>query len=311
MAVLIDWHAHHVAPEVVDKVEELGGRRPRADANDSSDFAGRLQEMDEAGVELQLVCQTAGVVQETWEPEQARALMRIANDAIAERVSFNPQRFSGVISITLKDVDASITELDRMATRGFRAVLMYPRCDGDVVIDRPEFQPLLAKIAELDLPIFLHGGGGSPKAPGLERLEDGGAGAYGLLNETSICDWAVRTIASGVFDRHPNLRVVIRSGGGLMPLLLNKLTWKHKAAPEEKFYHEVVREHFAVDSRAPDSRTLSFVIDAMGEGSVVYGSDFGGGTGPLRASILAIEAQGNAERIKAMMERNSRRLLRL
>ena len=49
MAVLIDWHAHHVAPEVVDKVEALGGRRPRADANDSPDFAGRLKEMDDAG----------------------------------------------------------------------------------------------------------------------------------------------------------------------------------------------------------------------------------------------------------------------
>jgi predicted TIM-barrel fold metal-dependent hydrolase len=311
MAALIDWHAHHTPPELADKIEALGGRRPRADDGDTPDFGQRLREMDEAGIEIQLVCQTGRLAQESWPAEQALTLVRASNDAIAERVSYDSTRFFGVVSVTLKDIEGSIAELDRMAAKGFRAVLMFPRCEGELVIDRPEVQPLFDKIAALDLPIFLHGGGGSPKDPSLEPLEDGGAGLGAMFTEASICEWAVRGVACGLFDRHPNLRVVIRSGGGVMPLLLNKLSWKHKGPSEERFYHQVVREHFAVDTRAPDARTLSFVIDAMGEKGVVFGSDFGGGTGPMRASTYAIEAQPDPARVRAMTERNSRRLLHL
>jgi len=312
MAVLIDWHAHHAPPELLDKVEDLGGRRPLADPEDSPDFGQRRKEMDAAGIEIQLVCQTGRADPESWAPEQALQLVRTANAAIAERVSYDPQRFFGVISVTLRDVQGSVAELERMATRGFRAVLMYPRCDGQVVVDRPEVEPLFAKIAQLDLPIFLHGGGGAPKDPSLKALEDGGAGVSGsVLNEASICEWAARAIACGLFDRYPNLRVVIRSGGGVMPMMLNKMTWKHKGASGEKRYGEVVREHFAVDTRSPDPRTLSFVIDAMGEKGVVFGSDFAGGTGPMQASLIAIERQPDPEGVKAMTERNTRRLLRL
>ena len=236
---------------------------------------------------------------------------RTANDALHERVSYDNQRFFGITSITLRNIKGSVAELDRMAAKGFRAVLMYPRCDGEIVIGRPETEPLFAKISKLDLPIFLHGGGGSARDPLPEFLEDGGGGLGSLFNESSICEWAIRGVASGLFDRYPNLRVVIRSGGGLMPLLIDRLSWRHKGPSEERFYHAVVREHFAVDTRATGSAALRFLVDAMGEKGVVFGSDYGGGTGPLRAAVQAIEAQPNAQRIKEMTERNSRRLLRL
>lgn len=312
MAILIDWHAHHSAPELLDKVEELGGKRPMADPEDTPDFGQRLKEMDEAGIQMQLVCQTGRADPESWPAEQAMVLVRTANDAIADRVSYESARFFGVISVTLKDVQGSIAELDRMAAKGFKAVLMYPRCEGQVIVDRPEVEPLFAKISELDLPIFLHGGGGAPKDPSLKLLEDGGAGVSGsVMNEASICEWAARGIACGLYDKYPNLRVVIRSGGGVMPMMLNRMSHKHKGPSGEKRYGEVVREHFAVDTRSPDPRTLSYVIDAMGENGVVFGSDYAGGTGPMLASLIAIERQPDPERVKTITERNARRLLRL
>ena len=157
MAVLIDWHSHYTPPELLDKVEEMGRRRPSPAEDDDPDFARRLKEMDAAGIEIQLVCQTR-VDPETWGPEEAISLVRSANDALAARVAYDPQRFYGVMCVTFKDIAGSVAELERMADRGFRAVLMFPRCDGEVVIDQPEMEPVFAKVAELDLPIFLHGG---------------------------------------------------------------------------------------------------------------------------------------------------------
>jgi hypothetical protein len=60
MAMMIDWHAHHTAPEVAERIRELTGKRPHIDAYDSPDLTKRIKEMDEVGLDLQLICQGAG-----------------------------------------------------------------------------------------------------------------------------------------------------------------------------------------------------------------------------------------------------------
>jgi predicted TIM-barrel fold metal-dependent hydrolase len=116
-------------------------------------------------------------------------------------------------------------------------------------------------------------------------------------------------IASGVFDRYPNLRIVIRSSGGGLPLLLHRFFWKHKGPNGERRYSEIFLEHFLIDCASSDARTLSFLIDKVGENNIVFGSDYCGGLGPLGKSLTAIAAQPDPERVKGFMERNSRRLL--
>src|ERR1043166_1688562 len=101
-----------------------------------------------------------------------------------------------------------------MAAKGFRAVLLNPKRDDAFMLGSPEADPLFAKISALKLPIFLHGAT-STKDPTLKRLEDEGAGVvYGVVADATVNECVLRMIAGGVFDRHPNLKVVIRSGGG-------------------------------------------------------------------------------------------------
>jgi predicted TIM-barrel fold metal-dependent hydrolase len=118
-------------------------------------------------------------------------------------------------------------------------------------------------------------------------------------------------IASGLFDRHPNLRIVIRSSGGGIPLLLHRFFWKHKGPQGEKRYSEIFLEHFFIDCASSDARTLAFLIDKLGDDNIVFGSDYCGGLGPLSKALSAIEAQPDPGRVKAFTEKNSRRLLRL
>ncbi|MFI5269830.1 MAG: amidohydrolase family protein, partial [Chloroflexota bacterium] len=116
-------------------------------------------------------------------------------------------------------------------------------------------------------------------------------------------------IAAGVFDRYPKLRFVVRSSGGSLPTLLNKLWWKHKTAGGEQRYSEVLLEHFLVDCANGDARTLAFLVDVMGEDNVVFGSDYCGGLGPLDKAVKVVDDQAHPKRIRKMMDRNSRRLL--
>ena len=54
MAMVIDWHAHHTAPEIAEQINQLTGKSPHIDAYDSPDLSKRVKEMDEVGIDLQL-----------------------------------------------------------------------------------------------------------------------------------------------------------------------------------------------------------------------------------------------------------------
>jgi predicted TIM-barrel fold metal-dependent hydrolase len=311
MATIIDWHAHHTAPEIADRIKELTGKRPHIDAYDSPDLGKRVREMDEAGLDLQLVCQGAGVYADQLPATQALEIVRQSNDVLAERVARHKDRLMGITALSLKNIEASVQEVERTAAQGFRAVLLYPHVDGEMLVDTPAMEPIFAKISELDLPIFLHGAG-TAQDPTLARLEDGGAGvAYAVLSDGEVAECCLRMIASGLFDRHPNLRIVIRSSGGGIPLLLHRFFWKHKGPQGEKRYSEIFLEHFFIDCASSDARTLAFLIDKLGDNNIVFGSDYCGGLGPLSKALTAIEAQPDPGRVKAFTEKNSRRLLRL
>lgn len=311
MAMMIDWHAHHTAPEVAERIRELTGKRPHIDGYDSPDLAKRIKEMDEVGLDLQLICQGAGVYADQLPPEQALEVVRQSNDILAERIAPHKDRLAGITALSLKNIDASVEELERTANKNFRAVLLYPHVDGEMLVDTPAMDPIFAKIAELDLPIFLHGAG-TAQSPSLKRLEDGGAGvAYAVLSDGEVAECCLRMIASGLFDRYPNLKIVIRSSGGGLPLLLHRFFWKHKSPQGEQRYSDIFLEHFFIDCASSDAPTLAFLIHKMGENNIVFGSDYCGGLGPLNKGFLAVDAQNDSKHVKSFMEKNSRRLLHI
>ncbi len=311
MPMLIDWHAHHTPPELVAEIASLGGRAPKPDEYDSPRFSKRIAEMDGAGIDMQIVSQGAGVNADRFGPEQAMGIVRKSNDLIAERIALYPDRLMGSIAFTWADLAGSAQEIERMAQQeGFRAVLMFARGD---MIGREDVEPIFATIARLNLPIFLHGGAGPTRQdPDLERLEDGGQGVIvSAFADAAVSDCVVRMIAAGLFDRYPNLQIVIRSSGGGVPLLLNKLWWKHKTPEGEQRYSDILLQHFSVDCASSSPRTFQFLVDTMGEGRVVFGSDFCGGLGPLERAMPVIQDQPDPWLLKTQTELNSRALLHL
>jgi predicted TIM-barrel fold metal-dependent hydrolase len=311
MVSVIDWHAHHTAPDIADQIKELTGKRPHIDAYDSPEMEKRIMEMDQVGIDFQLVCQGAGVYADQLSAEHALAVVRKSNDVLAQRIAPHKGRLMGVTALSLKNIDASVKEIERMAAQGFGAVLLYPHMDGAMVVDTPAMDPIFAKISERNLPIFLHGAG-TARDPTLARLEDGGAGvAYAVLSDGEVAECCLRMIASGLCDRYPNLRIVIRSSGGGIPLLLHRFFWKHKGPQGEKRYSEIFLEHFLIDCASSDARTLAFLIGKMGENNIVFGSDYCGGLGPLNKAFNGVSGLADPEHFKRFTGKNSRALLHL
>jgi predicted TIM-barrel fold metal-dependent hydrolase len=311
MATWIDWHSHHTPAEVAEKIGQLTGKKPQIDGYDSADFSLRVKEMDGVGLDFQLICQGAGLYADQLPGEAALEVVHESNRLLAERIAPHRGRLIGVTALSLKNVDASVGEIERTSAQGFRAALLYPTVDGEMIVDLPAMNPIYDKISALGWPIFLHGAG-LAKDPTLKRLEDGGAGvAYAVLSDAEISECALRMIAAGVFDRYPNLRIVIRSSGGGLPLLLHRLFWKHKGPKGERRYREIFLEHFLVDCASSDGRTLAFLIDTLGEDHIVFGSDYCGGLGPLNKSLYGVSGLVDPERFKRSTDKNSRALLRI
>lgn len=312
MATLIDWHAHHTAPEVAERIGQLTGKKPKIDDYDSPELAQRVKDMDAVGIDMQLICQGAGIYADQLSGAQALEIMHHSNDVLAQRIAPHKDRLGGIAAISLKNIPESVNEIERMAKQGFRAVLMYPHVDGEMLVDTPAMEPLYAKINELKMPIFLHGAG-TAQSDSLKKLEDGGAGvAYAVLSDGEVAECCLRMIASGVFDRHPDLQIVIRSSGGGLPLLLHRFYWKHKGPQgEQKKYSEIFLEHFQIDCAGSDPTTLQFLIHKMGEKNVVFGSDFCGGLGPLSRGLNGVNGLADPNHFKNFTAKNSSRLLHL
>src|SRR6185436_15207902 len=268
-------------------------------AYDSPEMSKRVKEMDEVGIDLQLICQGAGVYADQLPPEQALEIVRSSNDVLAERISPHKDRLNGITALSLKNIDASVQEIERTHAEGFRAVLLYPHVDGEMLVDTEVMEPIYKKISEHNLPIFLHGAGTAQSAS-LKRLEDGGAGvAYAVLSDGEVAECCLRMIASGVFDRYPNLKIVIRNSGGGIPLLLHRFFWKHKGPHGEKKYSEIFLELFLIDCASSNSTTLAFLVHKMGAKNIVFGSDYCGGLGPLTKAFNGVSGLPNPDHFKS------------
>jgi predicted TIM-barrel fold metal-dependent hydrolase len=129
----------------------------------------------------------------------------IWNRWLADFVSVHPERHVGVMQIAVGDVDAAVREVERGRAAGLKAVnLPAPRADFPAY-NHPVYEPLWSACDALDVTVLTHGGGGE-----FPLGVDGPMGMQLYLCET---EWLSRRglwqlIFGGVFERHPNVKLV-------------------------------------------------------------------------------------------------------
>lgn len=147
------------------------------------------------------------------EYEHRRAGIHAHNRWMADFCSRRPERRAGIGQIFLNDVDDAIADATWIKEAGLRGGVLLPTLAPDVdwvapVYD-PVYDPLWAALQDLDIPVHLHGGTGSPDygpyaASPLLMISE--VGFYGLRP-------FVHLLLSGAFERFPRLRFVITEAG--------------------------------------------------------------------------------------------------
>jgi uncharacterized protein len=180
---------------------------------------GRLKLMDAAGVDYAVLSLTSPAA-EQFDVDTSKRVAEDANSVLGALIKEHPDRFGGYASLAPKDVDWSIKELERCVKElGFRGWETHSNF-GDSHLDEEKYWPLLEKVQELDIPIYLH-----PAVPKIPELREFGmvlAGpTFGFGVEVSYT--FMRMIVRGVFDRFPDLKIVMGHLGEAFPFLVDRV----------------------------------------------------------------------------------------
>lgn len=186
----------------------------------------RIREMDSAGIDVQILShQSPG--SQRLKNEVAIDACKNVNNALAQVISNHSDRFLGFAMLpTNLPIDA-VSELRRSVEElGFKGAMIHGLSAGKMV-DEKFFWPIFAEAERLDVPIYLH-----PALPDKEVTERYYApydashpmltrAAWGFGVEAGT--QAIRMILSGIFDKHPNLKIILGHLGEAIPFWLPRI----------------------------------------------------------------------------------------
>jgi predicted TIM-barrel fold metal-dependent hydrolase len=189
------------------------------------DLDVRFRIMDKYDGLVQVITTGAPAIEDAVGPKDAVELAKIANDEMAELVYKYPDKFvAAVTCLPINDIDASLRELDRSINDlGFRGVQIHSDINGKP-LDSPEFAPFFQKMADYNLPIFLH-----PEIR-TNQVPDYPSETESKYMIHLIFGWPYRTTLamtrlamSGVFEKHPALKIVTHHCGAMVPFFEQRI----------------------------------------------------------------------------------------
>jgi aminocarboxymuconate-semialdehyde decarboxylase len=272
--------------------------------------AERLAEMDEDGIDRQVVSPTPLFFGYERSTDEAVKVARIFNDLTLKCVADGAGRLIPFCQVPLQDSDAACAELDRCLAAGHAGVEIGNHV-GERDLDDDGVVRFLEHCADVGAPVFVHPWD-MPSGPRHDRWM--ARWLSGMPAETHLSMLAM--ILGGAFDRlPPTLRLCFAHGGGSFPFSLGRLdnAWHRRgelvrgqsAHPPSHYV-----DRFFVDSVVLHPAALRLLVDVLGEDQIVVGSDYPYPLGERPAGRVVREAEflTDAQRDK-LLSTNARRFL--
>ncbi len=295
----------------------------------------RLGVLDECGIDAQIIFpSTIGLGGQDLGLVDDEALCRMAveiyNDAMAEIQADSGDRLLPLPLMPAWSVDTCVAEAKRVAALGARGVNMTsdPQDLGAPDLASHEWDPLWEACTELQLPVHFHIGASVTgmtfygKYPWASHPENTKLAIGGTLLFIGNARVVTNLILSGMFDRHPDLKMVsVESGVGWIPFILETLDYEMaENAPQElaqlkKMPSEYFRSNLYATFWFEQNRNkLPDLIEAVGEDNILFETDFPHPTcmypAPLQ-TVAAKMATISPEAKRKIMGENARQLYRL
>jgi uncharacterized protein len=195
--------------EVTAKVAALG---PDAPSPQSPPPAQRLLDLWKDDTVADVLYSTCAFeLYHIEDPALKAACFQVYNTWIAEFCSADPVRLIGAGLLSLDDVDGAVKELYRCHELGLRSV-MIPARPTEGSLENEIYEPLWAAAAETNMVMAMHVSTGKVN-PKLLRESYGNVLFFDVANQEELKQSIAEMVASGVFVRYPNLKMVAAEGG--------------------------------------------------------------------------------------------------
>jgi aminocarboxymuconate-semialdehyde decarboxylase len=289
---IIDCHAHHT-PERYKKAIREKGEWYGLDATPGELSRGkfsitiedRIKELDELGMDMQLITPTVGFYQYDNDLEVTKKIHTECNAEIAEIVTEYPDRFAGLGMAPMQDVPTAIEYLDHAVNElGLKGLVLSDHV-WEKTYDDPIFRPFFKAAEELGAILFFHQGG--------DTCVEARSTKYKLTN--AVGNLVERTLAygclvfGGVMDDFPDLKPLLAHGGGYtaygiarMDKVAGALEGEDGMVPPfnegdgflQKLPPSDYLTRFYYDCCTYSGPALRFLIDTVGIDRVVLGTDY-------------------------------------
>jgi predicted TIM-barrel fold metal-dependent hydrolase len=269
----------------------MGERFPAPDAEDTAVDA-RLKDMDEEGVDVQVLVPSAFLGHEDPTVDMAfiRALHRFLDDTCRQY----PDRLKSMIVVSPRDIKSSVGQIKAWAGSSW-ATGIYPSLPLDYPIDHPDMEPIWAAADEANLAVVHHSF--STGYPGYRDLWDNP-----FLGRTAGHPWGAQRavgafFGAGIMDRYPNLRfAVLECGFGWLPFWAKRMDdqvtymgyvadgLKHTMSDymtSGRFFTSIVLHE------GPDM--LRMVTELLGDHILMFGSDYPHSESRFPVSVTTVD----------------------
>ena len=295
--------------------QQFMGEKYPADGAEDYDIAARLKDMDEEGVDVELM--VPGTFTGHEDPEVDMEFIRAAHRFIDETTKAAPDRLKSLITVSAKAVEESVGEIKTWAGSSWaRGVFINPPLDFP--LDHPDLNPIWAAADEADLCVVHHSN--SAGYPGYRDLWDNP-----FMGRTAGHPWgAQRAVASffgsGIMDRYPNVRfAVLESGFGWLPF------WAKRMDDQVTYMGFVAKDlqhtmsEYMTSGRFFCSIVLHegpelvrLVSEILGDDILMFGSDYPHAESRFPVSVKVVdEWEMPDERRAKLMHENAAKCFRL
>jgi predicted TIM-barrel fold metal-dependent hydrolase len=256
----------------------FGGEKPRG----AGDAQARVIDQDTDGVCAEIIFPNYGMVLFGLDDiETQRAAMRLYNSWLADFCSVAPDRLFGVPCISVYDIDGAVAEMYRSLDLGLTGIMVWQVADPRLPFSSDHYERLWAAAAEAGAPVHTHiltghsyAKDGLGKTTGAERIRD-------AVNrkQTDTVNALFDMIFSGVFERHPKLKLVLaESEVGWIPYVLQQ--WDYyferfrttQAMPIQRRPSEIFAEHVFCTFLEDFSGTRQFAW--WGQDNCMWSNDY-------------------------------------
>jgi predicted TIM-barrel fold metal-dependent hydrolase len=237
---------------------------------------GHAEYMDERNIDVQVIGPRPFMALGWMEPHLLPAWARYVNDTIRQQCEFFPDRFLGACQLpqdgAAEDLSGCLDELNRCVTEyGFAAAYVSPDPAGRRTtpgMHEPYWYPLYERAQELGIPLIVHGT--NALDPRFRVVPHN----YQLSFVTEQYLAGQFLSHSDVFDRYPELKVIICHCGGALDRFI--------ATDDRHIAQRDLSENLFYDTCGYDVNFLEAAVKQRGVDRMVFGTEAPGSGNAVR-----------------------------